>query len=226
MEKRFYSTTEVADIFRVNRVTIYRWIKEGKIDAYEIGKHFKVPEKEIRRLVRKFGISGDLLQEIQERLAAGQGFPAGESLPGDRMQRKLVVAVSADPTFQACLKDTFNGRGSNSLEAELVQRWRLMTFPDSLAAALEIGREKPDLLLLDGSAPGLDGADFAKKVRSIVGRVPVIFIAAEPVKYSQQYLNKLVQAGVTVVGRALDRDVIRGILSDSMDGDRELNSLL
>jgi len=31
MAKMFFSTSEVADLFNVNRVTIYRWVKEGMV---------------------------------------------------------------------------------------------------------------------------------------------------------------------------------------------------
>ena len=43
MAKLFYSTSEVANLFRVNRVTIYRWVKNGKVKAYGIGKQLKIP---------------------------------------------------------------------------------------------------------------------------------------------------------------------------------------
>lgn len=42
MTKSLYSTSEVAMLFKVNRVTICRWIKEGEIKAYKIGKCHKI----------------------------------------------------------------------------------------------------------------------------------------------------------------------------------------
>ncbi|KAF0123317.1 MAG: hypothetical protein FD151_332 [bacterium] len=56
MSGLFYSTSEVADLFGVNRVTIYRWVKKGKVKAYKIGKHIKIPVSEVERLRREFGL--------------------------------------------------------------------------------------------------------------------------------------------------------------------------
>ena len=64
MSKIFYSTSEVAGLFNVHRVTIYRWIKDGKVKTYKIGKHFKIPLSEVERLLKKFGFSGSAIQDV------------------------------------------------------------------------------------------------------------------------------------------------------------------
>lgn len=65
-EKRFFSTSEVADLFRINRVTVYRWAKEGKIKAYPVGKHYKIPGYEVRRLLGEFGFSGEDMKKFPD----------------------------------------------------------------------------------------------------------------------------------------------------------------
>ena len=64
MAESLYSTSEVAVFFNVNRVTIYRWIKEGKIKAYKIGKHYKISVSEVVRLLRKFGFSESAIHDL------------------------------------------------------------------------------------------------------------------------------------------------------------------
>ena len=64
MSESFYSTSEVAALFGVNRVTIYRWVKGGKIKAYKIGRHHKVPISEVVRLLRKFGFSESAIHDL------------------------------------------------------------------------------------------------------------------------------------------------------------------
>ena len=61
-----YSTSELAMLFKVNRVTIYRWIKKGKVKAYKIGRHHKIPVSEVVRLLRKFGFSESAIRELVE----------------------------------------------------------------------------------------------------------------------------------------------------------------
>jgi excisionase family DNA binding protein len=66
MTETLYSTSEVAMLFKVNRVTIYRWVKEGKINAYKIGRQHKIPVSEVVRLLRKFGFSESAIRELVE----------------------------------------------------------------------------------------------------------------------------------------------------------------
>ncbi|MDD5341804.1 MAG: helix-turn-helix domain-containing protein [Patescibacteria group bacterium] len=42
----FYTAQELADKLRVNVMTIYRYIKAGKLEAYKFGKEFRIKLKE------------------------------------------------------------------------------------------------------------------------------------------------------------------------------------
>jgi excisionase family DNA binding protein len=56
MSKNYYSTSEVARLFGINRVTIYRWAMKGSVKSYKIGKHLKIPAIEVARLRKEFGL--------------------------------------------------------------------------------------------------------------------------------------------------------------------------
>ena len=83
MAKMFFSTSEVADLFNVNRVTIYRWVKEGTVKGYKVGKHLKIPLVEVERLKREFGFGDMPLEKLQGSGAgaAGQAVTAGIQRP-------------------------------------------------------------------------------------------------------------------------------------------------
>lgn len=51
--RSFMTAQETADILKVNIMTIYRYIKAGKIKAYKIGKEFRVEKKEFERFLNK-----------------------------------------------------------------------------------------------------------------------------------------------------------------------------
>jgi excisionase family DNA binding protein len=53
MEHSFYTTKELAEKLRVNIMTIYRYIKAGKLKAYKIGKEFRIDEKEFNNFLDK-----------------------------------------------------------------------------------------------------------------------------------------------------------------------------
>jgi excisionase family DNA binding protein len=52
MEKEFYTPAEVAEKLRVNIMTIYRYIKAGKINAHKLGKDFRIDIKEYERFLK------------------------------------------------------------------------------------------------------------------------------------------------------------------------------
>lgn len=41
----FYLVEELAEKLRVNKMTIYRKIKSGKLSAYKIGKEYRIDKK-------------------------------------------------------------------------------------------------------------------------------------------------------------------------------------
>lgn len=49
----FYTARELADKLKVNIMTIYRYIKAGKITAYKIGKEFRIEKKEFDNFLDK-----------------------------------------------------------------------------------------------------------------------------------------------------------------------------
>ncbi len=52
-KKEFYTAQELANILKVNIMTIYRYIKAGKIKAYKIGKEFRIEKKEFDNFLDK-----------------------------------------------------------------------------------------------------------------------------------------------------------------------------
>ena len=44
-QREFYKTEELAEILQVNIMTIYRYIKSGKLKAYKIGKEYRIDKK-------------------------------------------------------------------------------------------------------------------------------------------------------------------------------------
>lgn len=51
MEERYVSTQEVAKVYCVKVSTICRWIREGKIPAYKLGKFYRMKLSELPKEV-------------------------------------------------------------------------------------------------------------------------------------------------------------------------------
>lgn len=51
MEK-LYTTEEIADILNYDVQTIRRFIREGKIPAYKVGKEYRVEENHLKKYLK------------------------------------------------------------------------------------------------------------------------------------------------------------------------------
>ena len=49
---RFLTVAEVASIMRVSKMTVYRLLHSGEIEAIRVGRSFRVPESAVNRYLR------------------------------------------------------------------------------------------------------------------------------------------------------------------------------
>ena len=52
-DKEFYTAQELADKLEVNIMTIYRYIKAGRLKAYKFGKEFRIDAKEFAAFLNR-----------------------------------------------------------------------------------------------------------------------------------------------------------------------------
>ena len=51
--KEFYKAEELAEKLEVNIMTIYHYIKAGRLKAYKIGKEFRIDKQSFKDLLKK-----------------------------------------------------------------------------------------------------------------------------------------------------------------------------
>jgi len=51
-EKEFYKAEDLATKLEVNIMTIYRYIKSGRLKAHKIGKEFRIAKDEFERFLK------------------------------------------------------------------------------------------------------------------------------------------------------------------------------
>lgn len=51
MEDKYYTIQEIADILKVDYMTVYRWIRAGKMEAYQMQKHYRIKESDFRKFM-------------------------------------------------------------------------------------------------------------------------------------------------------------------------------
>ncbi len=173
MSESFYSTSEVARLFEINRVTIYRWVQEGVVKAYKVGKHLKIPVSEVERLWREFGFPDAPFRYISDTAKKNQLHDSDNTGVKYKKKRKLVMAAGSNEDDLRFIREIF-------AERKLEEECKLVTYMDTLEAALAIGKEKPDLLLIKIIKSDGSNVEFARKIRSIHSSIKIIFISDSP----------------------------------------------
>jgi len=52
-EKEFYKAEDLAKLLEVNIMTIYRYIKAGRLKAYKIGREFRIDKNEFNNFLKR-----------------------------------------------------------------------------------------------------------------------------------------------------------------------------
>lgn len=52
--QKMYTARELADVLRLNIMTIYRWIKASKLDASKLGKKYYILGEDFKYIVNKY----------------------------------------------------------------------------------------------------------------------------------------------------------------------------
>lgn len=56
MDEKLYTADEVAALFNVKRITVWDWIRKGKLRAYKCGgRLYRISEKHISAFKKKYG---------------------------------------------------------------------------------------------------------------------------------------------------------------------------
>lgn len=52
-EKDFYKAEDLAELLEVNIMTIYRYIKAGRLKAYKLGREFRIKKSDFDAFLKK-----------------------------------------------------------------------------------------------------------------------------------------------------------------------------
>jgi len=97
--------------------------------------------------------------------------------------------------------------------------WDTVTMPDAETALRLIDVRTPDAMVVDICLPGMDGVEFARRVRSAVGCIPLAFISAweEPPAEAMSPA-----APVAYFRKPFDVEALAGWVTDVMSDRRRL----
>lgn len=53
MKEKLLTINEITEILKVSKLTIYRYIKAGKLSAYKVGRDYRIRQEDLNKLLRR-----------------------------------------------------------------------------------------------------------------------------------------------------------------------------
>ncbi len=51
VQETYYTLQEVAERLRVSYRTVYRWVRSGKLPAYQLGQEWRITDEDLKRFL-------------------------------------------------------------------------------------------------------------------------------------------------------------------------------
>lgn len=159
--KSIYTTHEVSHLLHVNPRSVINWIEQSLLPSY------RTPggHRRIRR--------DDLLAFLRKHQ-----IPTPESL----VEGKFSVLIVDDEQEIVDIMKVFLQRQGG---------YQIATASDGITALIEVGRAKPDLMILDIMIPGVDGIEVCRRIKADSNNKTVIIA----VSGNSEHENRTLQSG-------------------------------
>src|SRR5213594_445657 len=162
--KTIYTTHEVSRLLHVNPRSVINWIEQSLLASY------RTPggHRRIRR--------DDLLAFVRRHQ-----IPTPESLVNEKFS---VLVVDDDPEIIDLVKSYLQRQGG----------YEVASASDGITALIEVGRVKPDLLILDIMIPGVDGIEVCRRIKADSANKTAIIVISS----TSENEKNVLQAGADV----------------------------
>ena len=171
--KSIYTTHEVSRLLHVNPRSVINWIEQDLLPSY------RTPGGH-RRIRRE-----DLLAFLRKHQ-----IPTPASLVDGKFN---MLIVEDEEEISQMMKTYFERDGT----------YQVTTASDGITALIEVGRVKPDLLILDIMIPGVDGIEVCRRIKANNSNSTIIIaISGQP-----EAEKKILHAGADVfLSKPIDLD--------------------
>lgn len=51
LENQFYTLEEIAKMLKVSYLTVYRWVRAGKLLSFKVGKQYRIKNKDLESFI-------------------------------------------------------------------------------------------------------------------------------------------------------------------------------
>lgn len=135
-DEKVFTPIEVARLINVHVKSVANWIRQGRLQAYRTpGGHNRITRTAILRFLNE------------------QKMPIPDAL-GD--PRRRILIVDDDPIVAEVVASALRDQGD---------RYEVSTVNNGIQALMEIGKQLPDLMILDIFMPELNGFEVCRQIK-------------------------------------------------------------
>lgn len=66
IDRRFYTCEDVAELYGVKLSTVWKWIRDGKLAAYVIGKVYRIDEEQLKEFEMRISTKERLMRNTNK----------------------------------------------------------------------------------------------------------------------------------------------------------------
>lgn len=167
MERKTFSTFDIAKLCDVYPTTVANWIDEGKLNAFSTpGGHRRVNGRDLLEFLKKHKMP-----------------VPDELLPQKSSSRKKILIVDDDPRILKSIATILKKKRGKD---------KVYTAADGFEAGQAIIKFEPDLVILDIMLPGLNGFKVCESIRQKNKQIKIIAITGYD---TEENKNKILSAG-------------------------------
>jgi excisionase family DNA binding protein len=50
---KYYTVKEIADLLKVHEQTVFRWLREGKLESDKVGNNHRITDEQLNHFIKK-----------------------------------------------------------------------------------------------------------------------------------------------------------------------------
>lgn len=188
MKDNLMDIKQVAEYLKMNKMTIYKLAREGKLPAFRITSEWRF-KKEL--------LDAWLLSQVKEK--EGMSFKD----IGTMLSAGKTVLVVDD---EEVIRDFF---------ARVLKEYSVRLASSGEEALKMIHEKKPDLVLLDIKMPGIDGIETLRCIKELDKNIAVIMLSAHATLQINMEAARL--GAFTSIAKPFDLAEIKALIQNAID---------
>ncbi len=207
--REYLTTTQVADMCRVNRATVVRWIQRGELTAERtLGGRYRIRSDNLLKQAAEDGVFIAADQKELLETAVRKDMPRPEPAPdpddSDDLDRPRILVIDDDQSFRDLLFQYLSLLGYKVVLADNGFRGLDILLKDYAVK----------LVILDLLMPGISGVETLDKIKTMRKDIPIIITSGFLEYYFPDGEESLLKDVDKVLRKPFDLDQLASVCTD------------